>query len=52
MLLAAQGLDNKTIGLTLNVPRQVVSRWRKRFFDLRLPGLQDRTRPGRPSVSP
>ena len=39
-------------GLKLNIPRQVVSRWRKRFFDLRLLGLQDRARPGRPSVFP
>ena len=38
--------------LKLNVPRQVVSRWRKRFFDLRLLGLQDRARRGRPSVFP
>ena len=52
VLLTAQGLDNKTIGLKLNIPRQLVSRWRKRFFDLRLLGLQDRARPGRPSVFP
>ena len=32
----------KTIGLQLNVPRQVVSRWRKQIFDLRLIGLQYR----------
>ena len=52
VLLAAQGFDNKTIGLKLNIPRQVVSRWRKRFFDLRLLGLQDRARPERPSDFP
>ena len=53
VLLAAQGFDNKTIGLKLSIPRQVVSRWRiKRFFDLRVLGLQDRARPGRPSVFP
>lgn len=52
VLLAAQGFDNKTIGLKLNIPRQLVSRWRKRFFDLRLLGLQDRARTGRPSVFP
>ena len=52
VLLAAQGLDNKTIGSKLSVPRQIVSKWRKRFFDLRLHGLEDRARPGRPSVSP
>ena len=49
VLLAAQGLDNKSIGLKLDIPRQVASRWRKRFFDQRLLGLQDRARPGRPS---
>ena len=52
VLLAAQGLDNKTIGSKLSVPRQIVSKWRKRFFDLRLHGLEDRARPGRPSVFP
>lgn len=52
VLLAAQGLDNKSIGLKLDIPRQVASRWRKRFFDQRLLGLQDRARPGRPSVFP
>ena len=52
VLLAAQGFDNKIIGLKLSIPRQVVSRWRKRFFDLRVLGLQDRARPGRPSVFP
>ena len=52
VLLAAQGLDNKSIGSKLSVPRQVVSKWRKRFFELRLDGLQDRARPGRPSVFP
>lgn len=52
VLLAAQGLDNKSIGLKLDIPRQVASRWRKRFFDQRLLGLQDRARTGRPSVFP
>ena len=52
VLLAAQGLDNKSIGLKLDIPRQAASRWRKRFFDQRLLGLQDRARPGRPSGCP
>ena len=39
VLLAAEGFDNKTIGLKLSIPRQVVSRWRKRFFDLRPPRI-------------
>ena len=52
VLLGAQGLDNKSIGLKLDIPRQVACRWRKRFFDQRLLGLQDRARPGRPSGFP
>lgn len=50
VLLAAQGLDNKEIGQRLDVPREVVSKWRKRFYEQRLGGLQDRTRLGRPRV--
>jgi len=49
ILMAAQGLDNDTIGQRLSLPRQIVSKWRKRFFDERLEGLEDRSRPGRPS---
>ena len=51
VLLAAQGLDNKSIGLKLDLPRQVVSKWRKRFFAQRLAGLEDRSRAGRPSIT-
>ena len=52
-LLAAQGLDNKDIGRRLDLPRENVSRWRKRFFERRLEGLEDLSRPGRPaSFSP
>lgn len=47
-LMAAQGLDNKTIGEKLSLPRQIVSKWRKRFFEQRLDGLYDRPRTGRP----
>jgi hypothetical protein len=50
ILLAAQGFDNKTIGQRLEIPRQVVSKWRKRFFHKRLDGLQDEPRCGRPPV--
>jgi hypothetical protein len=52
VLMAAQGLDNKTIGQSLSLPRQIVSKWRKRFFDERLEGLDDRSRAGRPSDFP
>ena len=53
VLLAARGLENKEIGEHLRVPRQIVSKWRKRFFYERLPGLEDRPGRGRrPSFSP
>jgi hypothetical protein len=50
ILLAAEGLQNKEIGERLETPRQIISKWRKRFFEERLAGLQDRPRPGRPSL--
>lgn len=50
VLLAAEGLDNKQIGQRLDVPREVVSKWRKRFYEHRLEGLQDWPRVGRPRV--
>lgn len=50
VLLAAKGLSNKDIGQRLDLPRQIVSKWRKRFFEQRLAGLQERPRRGRPSV--
>ncbi|MBW1614784.1 MAG: helix-turn-helix domain-containing protein, partial [Deltaproteobacteria bacterium] len=50
VLLAAEGISNKEIGQRLDLPRQIVSKWRKRFFDQRLAGLQERPRRGRPGV--
>ena len=32
VLLAAEGLENKEIGERLDMPRPVVSKWRKRFL--------------------
>ena len=52
ILLAAEGLENKEIGQRLELPRQIVSKWRKRFFEQRLVGLQDRPRQGRPCHFP
>ncbi len=49
ILLAARGLDNREIGQRLDLPRQIVSKWRKRFFDERLAGLHERPRRGRPA---
>jgi uncharacterized membrane protein len=52
LLLAADGLDNGTIGQRLDLPRQIVCKWRKRFYFERMGGLEDRERPGRPSGFP
>ena len=50
VLFAAEGFSNKQIGQRLELPRQIVSKWRKRFFDQRLAGLQERPRRGRPGA--
>ena len=52
ILLAAQGRANDQIAASLSVPRQIVSKWRKRFFEERLAGLEDEPRTGRPPVFP
>lgn len=52
VLLAAQGLGNDEIAHRLDTKREVVSFWRKRFFEQRLSGLADQDRPGRPRVFP
>lgn len=49
-LYAAKGMRNDEIGKRLDLPRQIVSKWRKRFFEKRLAGLEDETRQGRPPV--
>ena len=49
ILLAAQGVANEEIASRLDLPRQVVSRWRKRFWQERFDGLADRPRKGRPA---
>ena len=49
VLLAARGLSNDVIGARLDTPRQIVSKWRKRFCLARLPGLDEEPRGGRPA---
>ncbi|MEK6755867.1 MAG: helix-turn-helix domain-containing protein [Bacteroidota bacterium] len=48
VLMAADGLANNEIAERLDLPRQIVSKWRKRFFEQRLDGLDDLARAGRP----
>lgn len=49
ILYAAQGLANDVIASRLDLPRQIVSKWRKRFSELRLAGLDEQPRGGRPT---
>jgi len=52
ILHAAEGLTNDQIAHRLDTRREVVSLWRKRFFEERLAGLEERARPGRPRSFP
>jgi hypothetical protein len=48
VLCAADGLSNAETARRLDTAADVVGRWRKRFFEQRLAGLDDRQRAGRP----
>jgi transposase len=52
ILLAAKGLRNDQIAQRVSLPRQSISKWRKRFFEERLDGLDNLPRSGRPPVFP
>ena len=52
ILLASEGRANDEIAAALSIGRDVVSLWRKRFFQQRLAGLEERPRPGRPRAFP
>src|SRR5712692_926848 len=49
VLLAAEGLSNDVIAARLDTPRQIISKWRHRFVDQRLAGLDEEPRGGRPT---
>lgn len=52
VLMAAEGLQNKQIAERLDTRREVVSKWRKRFYEQRLAGLEEQPRTGRRPVFP
>jgi hypothetical protein len=52
VLLAAGGLPNTQIASRLDLPRQIVSKWRQRFCRKRLAGLESLPRRGRPGLFP
>jgi transposase-like protein len=50
VLMAAEGLENSEIAARLDTRREIVSKWRKRFFERGLAGLEEEDRGGRPAV--
>jgi transposase-like protein len=52
VLLAAEGTSNKEIAQRLDTSPQTACKWRKRFYEEGLDGLEDRPRSGRPPVFP
>ena len=50
VLLASDGLDNDEIAARLDTRREIVSKWRKRFYLQGLVGLEERPRGGRPPI--
>jgi|SRR5215831_21416925 len=52
VLLAGEGLSNDVIASRLDTPRQIVSKWRKRFALARLPGLESQPRSRQKAAQP
>ncbi|MGH9201417.1 MAG: IS630 family transposase [Vicinamibacterales bacterium] len=48
VLRCAEGLDNKKVARRLGTTTHTVGKWRARFVEARLDGLQDEPRPGAP----
>lgn len=52
VLMAAAGMGNDEIAARLDTRREIVSKWRKRFYDQGLAGLEEHPRGGRPPAFP
>lgn len=50
VLYAAEGMENKEIAERLDMRREIVSKWRKRYFEEGMAGLEERPRGGRPTT--
>lgn len=50
VLMAAEDVPVEEIARRLDTPREVVWKWRRRFLEEGLPGLEERPRRGRPAV--
>jgi len=52
ILLAHAGYNNSEIAARLALPRQIVSKWRQRYYTERAAGLVEQARSGRPPTFP
>jgi transposase len=52
ILYAAEGLADSEIAARLDCHPEIVSRWRRRFCERRIEGLEDKPRTGRPRRFP
>lgn len=50
VLECAAGRSNKDVAIACGVSTNTVCKWRRRFCELRLDGLSDEPRPGRPAT--
>lgn len=50
VLRCAEGLPNKEVAAAVGASQATVGKWRSRFCELRLDGLMDDPRPGRPAT--
>jgi transposase len=50
VVACAEGLSNKEVAEAVGVTASTVGKWRSRFCELRLDGLSDDPRPGRPAT--
>ncbi len=50
ILLASQRVENKEVAKQMDCRAATVSKWRRRFFQHRLPGLKDALRSGNPGI--
>ena len=52
ILYGSEGLPDREIAARLDCHPEIVSRWRRRFCEQRIDGLQDKPRTGRPRRFP
>jgi transposase len=48
IVVVAAGMQNRDIAEKLTLPVQIVTKWRKRYYNEGLSGLEERPQPARP----